>query len=265
MARTFTVKTITGIKQTVTDEGCDNLEQFSSKILDAFEGWKEKYVGAKVVYSGKVLEDEAFKLLASDLELIVVPTKKKKTVVSSTPPTSESKEPTVEEKKEEGDSKSTDDSKTDETSGESSDSTVENELDKMMSNKKCTYQQAHAAILVLMKLVRDNPQLYKAFTEDFGTFFNTVNQAQFKGIACDILDQSGAIINAQKSGGTIAINVGGDTPTSVGDVSLTPADQENIQKLIEMGFPPELVVQVFVQSDKDFNTTLEKLFAMGSM
>ena len=260
--RTFTLKLLTGSTFNLTDEDCSTIDEFKLKILESKSNeWGNTYSTVRIIYSGKILTaDDEFFALADESMLVIMAIKAKKettpTPIADASPAfsvapSSSPEPAPVQA-----AANLPVTNPPETSGSSNTSS----LDEEFKNTNCTYRQSHASTMVILKFVHDNPQLHDMFNNDIGSLINHFNGDQLKGVYKTMLEQSEAILSAADNGGTISVDISGDS-SNVQNIELTTEDNNNIQHLAGMGFPVEQVVQLYVQSGKDVNVTLEQLLA----
>lgn len=255
--RTYKLKKMNNQVFSLTTEGCENVEDFRQKIVEHEKDiWNNKYKTVKLIHAGKIIEtDEQFNGISDGDTIIVFPVKiseKKNTAPAPAPapvhapvPAPASAHAPVQ------------------THMPMMPAVMEQNINSVLASHDCNYREAHAAMILMTKFIHDNPQLRQMFDGDFPTLVAYLNGLQLKDIFKSMLDQSGSILHAMDTGGTIMANIGNGA--TVDNVALTPHDQANIDSLIKMGFPGEQVVKLYINSGKNFDTTLEQLLAFAEM
>lgn len=274
MTRTFTLKQLSGAQHTFDDDGCSNLDEFIQKVLDGVDGWNEKYGTIKLVWSGKQLDNESYEALANGQQMIVVPIKAKpvpkepEPTPAPAPVATENTESTASAENAEGtvstDTVSGNTFATADVTPTEAVTIPSNPSPSDDVNATFTREQCRISTMVVMNFIRENPQLKEMFLNDFDSLIAHYNGPQLRGIYDSILDQSAQMLESAQNGGTIAVNIQGDS-SGVNEINLTSEDQEKIQSLVNMGFPQQLVVQIYVKSGNNFDVALEQLLQMGML
>jgi hypothetical protein len=118
-------------------------------------------------------------------------------------------------------------------------------------------------MIVMTQFIHDNPQLREMFDNNFPNLLAHLNGPQLKTIYNSMLEQSGAILHAMDTGGTVTANIGDGA--SLHNVELTQEDRNNINSLVKMGFNGAHVTEIYINSGKNFDATLEQLLMLAGM
>jgi hypothetical protein len=143
-------------------------------------------------------------------------------------------------------------------------STVENGTTLLAINTRVprdpvySYDQVKASMIVFLDFIRMNPQMSDMYKNDYGQLVTEmIHNPTVNDVIKNILEQSGHIMEAMRTGKNIKLNIG--SGGDVDEVNLSKEDDNNIQELMDMGFDPVKVIKTYVENKNDKEKTLDIL------